>query len=176
MSKLNELSSIELVIKPSEARLDEVFNVLIKFSLKGEIRERFNAGNWVRAYNSGDRKIRLKFEIELLKKAGLVKKKLIEPIRLVRKASLYISKNPYSPYKVLPLIILEDRRVEIPNDEEDAKSLLFDLKRNLQILASSLGKGEHKVFARVKVKWGRYSFIEKGEVKKESSFVVIKCI
>lgn len=179
MKRLDEVSyanlKLKLIINPEEARLDEVFNILISFSLQGEIRNKFNFGNLEKAYYAGDRKIRLRFEIELLKD-GLIKKGLIEPLRFVRKASLYLSKDPYSKYKIIPLIILEDKRVEIPNDEEDVKRLFFDLKRNLQILASSLGKGEHKVFARVKVKWAKYSFVDKGEIKKESNIVTIKCV
>jgi hypothetical protein len=62
---------------------------------------------------------------------------------------------------------------QIPVNVEDAKSKMLDVEKVFKVAASSLGKGEHRLAADIACKWGRRSFIEKGEVTSKSKPLAI---
>ena len=106
---------------------------------------------------------------------GVRSKKLAEIKKEVRRASFYWSRDPDLPYRIWAMVVPEDGGPpKIPRDVEDAKSKMLDVDKEFSIPASSLGKGRHKLVAEVRAKWGRRSFIEKGEVNSRSKPLVIQ--
>ena len=93
----------------------------------------------------------------------------------MRKASFYWSRDPDLPYRIWAMIVPEDGGPpKIPRSVEDAKSKMLDVEKEFQIPASTLGPGSHRVVAEARAKWGRRSFIEKGEVSSKSRPLVVQ--
>jgi len=87
----------------------------------------------------------------------------------VRRASFYWSRDPDLPYRIWAMIVPEDGGPpKIPRSVEDAKSKMLDVEKGFRFPASSLGPGTHRLVAEVGGRWGRRSFIEKGEVSSKS--------
>jgi hypothetical protein len=63
---------------------------------------------------------------------------------------------------------------KIPRNVEDAKAKMLDVEKEFSFPASVLGHGPHKLVAEAKGRWGRRSFIEKGEVTSKSKPLVIE--
>ena len=73
------------------------------------------------------------------------------------------------------MIVTEDGGPpKIPRSVEDAKSKMLDFEKELQIPASALGPGSHRLVADARVKWGRRSFIQKGEASSRSMPMVVQ--
>jgi len=53
----------------------------------------------------------------------------------------------------------------IPEGVDDAKSRMFDFEGSFILNASMLGKGRHRLFSSLTLKWFRRSFIEKGKIE-----------
>jgi len=100
---------------------------------------------------------------------------LAEVKKEVRKASFYWSRDPDLPYRIWAMIVPEDGGPpKIPVSVEDAKSKMLDVEKEFRIPASSLGQGRHRLVADATGKWGRRSFIEKGEANSKSKPLVIQ--
>ncbi len=93
----------------------------------------------------------------------------------MRRASFYWSRDPDLAYRIWVMIVPEGGGPpEIPRSVEEAKAKMLDVEKEFKFPASSLGPGRHKLVADVKAKWGRRSFIEKGEVSAKSEPLVIE--
>ncbi|TLY03172.1 MAG: hypothetical protein E6K95_04300 [Thaumarchaeota archaeon] len=93
----------------------------------------------------------------------------------MRKASFYWSRDPDLPYRIWPLIVPEEGGpTKIPLSVEDAKTQMFDFFKRFELAGGSLGRGSHRIAASVTVKWGRHSYIEKGQVEGRSRPVVVR--
>ena len=92
----------------------------------------------------------------------------------MRKASFYWSRDPDLPYRIWAIIVPEDGGPpRIPRNDEDAKSEMLDFEKEFSVSVSSLGHGTHKLVASASGRWGRRSFIEKGEVASNSKPLVV---
>jgi len=145
----------------------------LSFSINGKIRDNFNQDIWTDAYSKHDNLFRLKYVIELLTD----KRRLIEPISFVKKASFYWSRDPKLPplppnKKIWVMIVSEDHPI-IPSSEEEAKSLLFDVKKRIVLATSKLKKGENKVYTNIKASWGDHVFASKDEINATSNYIII---
>ena len=146
----------------------------VGFRVVGGLREAFHPDVWTVAWEDFDKILRLTIRLTLEDSGALRSKKVAEIKKEVRKASFYWSRDPDLPYRIWPMIIPEDGGPpKIPRDVEDAKSKMLDVEKKFQIPASHLGRGSHKLVAKAKGKWGRRSFIEKGEVDGRSRPLVI---
>lgn len=163
---------------PNETlRLDEAIELTVNLKVLGGLRNCLEQEAWEEAYNLGDKFIRVTYFIELNKSyAGILKTKIIKPHKIVRKATFYWSRNPDLPYKIWALISQENHNPIVPKDEEDTKSLMFDLKKTYHIMGSDLGKGDHKLSAKVRVKWPRHSFVDSGSASMTSNNLMISCL
>ena len=160
--------------KKSYAR-DEAIKVNVGFRIVGGLREAFRPDVWTTAWEDFDKILRLTIKLSLSAQGGLKSKKLAEVKKEVRKASFYWSRDPDLPYRIWPMIVPEDGGPpKIPRNVEDAKSKMLDIEKEFQNGAADLGPGRHRLFASVTGKWGRRSFIEKGEVASKSVPAVVE--
>ncbi len=61
-----------------------------------------------------------------------------------------------------------------PKTEAEAQDMLFNVTRNFELPASTLGTGEHTLDAKVRVKWGKHIFTERGEASAKTSPLKIR--
>ena len=178
MPQESYISGMKLVPSSNWVKMNEPLTLDLQFKVEGRIREVFNQQKWTDAYNKHDTVFRVKYVIRV--QTGSVKKRdIVEPIKFVRKASFYWSRNPKLPppppnKKVWAMMVLDDRP-SLPESVEQAKSLIFDVKRPIELMGSSIGKGKHKLVAHVSASWGKHLFTEKMEVDAKSNEVEIIC-
>jgi len=154
---------------------DEAVKVNVGFRIVGGLREAFHPDVWTVAWEDFDKVLRLTFRVSLGAQKSLRSKKLAEIKKEVRKASFYWSRDPDLPYRIWAMIVPEDGGPpKIPRNVEDAKSKMLDVEKEFRIRASDLGPGRHRLVASAKGRWGRRSFIEKGEVASKSKPVVVQ--
>lgn len=166
---MSSISNIRLSPSREEFGSNDSIEFGISFRVDGEVRERFNVDRWTDAYNKHDNLFRIEYIISLTN---------IKPIRLIRKASFYWSRDPtlYPPppaKKIWVMIVADDSPI-IPKDLEEARTLLFDVSYSMMLDASLFHKGENKVYADIRASWGKHTFIDKGEINARSDTVVIR--
>lgn len=178
MSETNYISNVKLVQSTSRVKLNEPVTLEVQFKVDGQIREVFNQQVWTDAYNKHDNNFRIKYVIKVL--TGSVKKcDIVEPIKFVRKASFYWSRNPKlpppPPNKKIWVMVVMDDRPNLPDSIEHAKSMIFDVRRPIELVGSSIGKGKHKLIAHVTASWGKHLFTEGAELAAKSNEIEITC-
>lgn len=141
----------------------------VSFRLVGGLRESFHPDVWTVAWEDFDKILRLTLRLSLKDQGGVRGRTLAEIKKEVRKATFYWSRDPDLPYRIWAMIVPEDGGPpEIPHDVDDAKSRMLDFEKEFALPASSLAPGRHSLVADVGVRWGRRSFIEKGDVSAKS--------
>jgi hypothetical protein len=105
----------------------------------------------------------MKIEIDL--KSG---RRRIALIKLVRKAALFWTRNPKIPYRIWVSIVKDDTPF-YPLTEEEAKSLLFDVNKVIELKGSDLNSGTHKLYTDIKVSWGKHVYTQANEIKSRSN-------
>src|SRR3712207_9395693 len=103
----------------------------------------------------------MKIEIDL--KSG---RRRIALIKLVRKAALFWTRNPKIPYRIWVSIVKDDTPF-YPLTEEEAKSLLFDVNKVIELKGSDFNSGAHRLYTDIKVSWGKHVRSEERRVGKE---------
>ena len=164
------IADVQLLPEKRSYRRDEVVALNFGFRIVGGVREAFHPDVWTMAWEDFDKiqRLTMRFSIDELR-AGVLRKKLAEIHKEVRRASFYWSRDPDLPYRIWVMIMHEDRSApKIPLNVEDAKNKMFDVVKRFEIPASRLGAGAHKLSASVHVKWGRHSYIEKGQLTAKS--------
>ena len=144
-------------------RPDQPLTLSLSFRIQGSIREAFSQKNWERAYNKHDKGFLMKIEIDL--KSG---RRRVALIKLVRKAALFWTRNPKIPYRVWVSIVKDDTPF-YPLSEEEAKSLLFDVNKVIELKGSDFNSGTHKLYTDIKVSWGKHVYTEPNEIKGRSN-------
>jgi len=135
----------------------------LSFKVDGEIREVFSQKNWERAYNKHDNGFRMTIEVGI--KSG---RKTVLPLKFVRKAALFWTRNPKIPFRIW-VSIVKDEAPFYPLTEEEAKSLLFDVNKVIELSGSDLDSGMQKLYADVRVSWGKHEYAEPTEIKGKSN-------
>jgi hypothetical protein len=147
----------------------------VGFRLVGGLRESFHPDVWTVSWEDFDKILRLRLRVMVGEQKGLRNRKLAEIKKEVRKASFYWSRDPDLPYRIWAMIVPEDGGPpKIPRSVEDAKSKMLDVEKEFRVPAATLGSGRHKLQATVGAKWGRRSYIEKGEAGGRSKPLVIE--
>ena len=169
------IAAVRVATDKKSYALSESVKALVGFRIVGGLREAFHPDVWTVAWEDFDKILRLTFRVSLRDRARIRSRLLAEPRKEVRKASFYWSRDPDLPYRIWAMIVPEDGGPpKIPRSVEDAKAKMLDVEREFLIPAARLGPGSHKIVAQVKGKWGRRSFIEKGEVASSSRPMVIQ--
>ena len=61
-------------------------------------------------------------------------------------------------------------------EEEEAKNLLFNFQKEIEIESSKLKDGKNKIVVKVNISWGKHEYIEKEEITKETNTEEIEII
>ena len=137
----------------------------LSFKVDGAIREAFSQKNWERAYNKHDNGFRMTIEVDI--KSG---RKTVMPLKFVRKAALFWTRNPKIPFRIW-VSIVKDEAPFYPLAEEEARSLLFDVNKVIELSGNDLDSGTQKLYADVRVSWGKHDYTEPAEIKGRSNEV-----
>ncbi|HEX2170544.1 MAG TPA: hypothetical protein VHF65_09625 [Nitrososphaera sp.] len=159
------IDSATLDKSQESVRPDQPLTLNLSFRIQGDIRDSFSQKNWERAYNKHDKGFLMKIQIDL--KSG---RRRIALIKLVRKAALFWTRNPKIPYRIWVSIVKDDAPF-YPLTEEEAKSLLFDVNKVIELKGSDFLSGTQKVYADIMVSWGKHVFTEPHEIKGRSNYI-----
>ncbi|MBV9177857.1 MAG: hypothetical protein JO327_13065 [Nitrososphaeraceae archaeon] len=173
MTKFLMVSIIEdAVLSKSQDKLkvDEVLTLSLGFKITGEIREVFDQNNWERAYNRHDNAFRMTIEVCL--KSG---RKTILPLKFIRKAVMFWTRNPKIPHRIWISIIKDDQPF-YPLNVDEAKALLFDVKKVIEVNGNDLKSGRHNLVANIKVRWGKHSYTEPTVISTHSNIAEVLCM
>ena len=142
-------------------------NDLIFFSLSlkinGKIRELFNQSLWEKAYNKFDNTFRITINVDL--KSG---NKILYSTKFVKKAVFFWTRNPRIPHRIWIFVVKDDSPF-YPESEEEAKSLLFDIEKTIELSPSIITKKISKIYANVKISWGKHNFTEPTKLEGKSN-------
>lgn len=170
LSKVNNKSFIsDLILKKSNTK-SNIDNIVLNlnFVIKGMIRDIFIQKNWEKAYNKYDNILRLVIKLDIKCNGQIIDSK-----KLIRKAILFWTRNPKITHRIW-ITIVKDESPFFPLEEEEAKNLLFDFQKDLEISPSKLKKGKNKISVVINVSWGRHDYIEKDEITKETNMEEIE--
>jgi hypothetical protein len=157
------IASATLAKSQESVRPDHPLTLSLSFRVEGSIREAFSQKNWERAYNKHDNTFRMTIEVDL--KSG---RRTIVPIKFVRKASLFWTRNPKITYRIWVSIVKDDTPF-YPLSEEEARSLLFDVNKVIELTGSDLDSGTHELYADIRVSWGKHQYTEPTEIRGRSN-------
>ena len=135
----------------------------LSFRIEGAIREAFTQKNWERAYNKHDNGFRMTIEVDI--KSG---RKTVLPIKFVRKAALFWTRNPKIPFRIWVSIVKDDAPF-YPLAEGEARTLLFDVNKVIELSGSDLDSGTQKLYADIRVSWGKHDYSEPTEIRGRSN-------
>jgi len=102
--------------------------------------------------------------IEIDLKSG---RRTIRPIKVVRKAALFWTRNPKISYRIWVSIVKDDAPF-YPLTEEEARSMLFDVNKVIELSGNDLDSGSHKLYADIRVSWGKHHYTEPAEIRGKS--------
>jgi hypothetical protein len=97
-------------------------------------------------------------------------RRIVTPIKFVRKAALFWTRNPKIPFRIWVSIVKDDAPF-YPLTEEEAKSLLFDVNKVIELSGSDLDSGTQKLYADIHVSWGKHDYTDPTEIKARSNEV-----
>jgi hypothetical protein len=150
---------------PQKAQIDDTVAISVNFKLNGGIRRNFVRKLWEAAYDDHDLGLRIGYWVTLLKQRGkLLPSTEVKKDKFVRRAVFFWTRNPELPYRVWATVATEFETILYPKTEEEAQDMLFNVTRNFEIPAKTLGPGEHNLEAKARVKWGKHVFTESGEI------------
>jgi len=144
---------------------DELISLDLNFNIDGNIREAFNPRMWEFAYNKHDNLFMMSILVTL--KEG---RRKISQIKFIRKAPLFWTRSPKIPFRIWVSIIKDDTPF-YPHTVEEAKSLLFDLNKTIEIHPIDLKRGNHNIYADIKVSWGKHYYTEQQEITNRSETI-----
>jgi hypothetical protein len=145
----------------------ESLTLSLSFKIQGNIREVFDQKNWERAYNIHDNVFRITIEISL--KDG---RKAILQNKFVRKAILFWTRSPKIPFRIWVSIIKDDTPF-YPTTVEEAKSLLFDINKFIELNGYDFKRGSREFSTDIKVSWGKHFYTNPTVITGRSNAVTI---
>ncbi len=177
----NEKNTIDKVLLEKSADkfgINDNISINVKFSVTGGLREAFNEKNWERAYNKHDNVFKLKYGVKLYS-GGLRKREIGTPLDTYKKAALFWTRNPkltQMAEKKVWVQISKNFEPHIPMNQVEAQQLLLDFDEKIDIKASELGPGKHKVSAEVYVSWFKHDYTEEFDAKTNSKEIEVEII
>lgn len=145
----------------------ESLTLSLSFKIQGNIREVFDQKNWERAYNIHDNVFRITIEISL--KDG---RKAVLQNKFVRKAILFWTRSPKIPFRIWVSIIKDDTPF-YPTSVEEAKSLLFDINKLIELNGYDFKRGSREFSTDIKVSWGKHFYTNPTVITGRSNAVSI---
>ncbi len=145
----------------------ESLTLSLSFKIQGNIREVFDQKNWERAYNIHDNVFRITIEISL--KDG---RKAVLQNKFVRKAILFWTRSPKIPFRIWVSIIKDDTPF-YPTTVEEAKSLLFDINKLIELNGYDFKRGSREFSTDIKVSWGKHFYTNPTVITGRSNAVSI---
>jgi hypothetical protein len=143
---------------------DHPVTLSLSFKVEGSIRESFSQKNWERAYNKYDNVFRMTIEVDL-RSGGTT----IMPLKFVRKASLFWTRNPKIPFRIWISIVKDDTSY-YPLSEEEARSMLFDVNKVIELNGSYLDSaGTHTLYASIRASWGKHQYTQPTQINGRSN-------
>jgi hypothetical protein len=137
----------------------------IRFRIDGKIRDGFEQKNWERAYNKHDNIFRVTILLELRATS-----KTISSTKLVRKAAFFWTRNPKIQHRIWIQIVKDDMPF-YPLSVDEAKSLLFDFDKVIELDNMALDTKTNKINVRISVSWGKHNFTEPVEISGQSETI-----
>lgn len=172
MASSDQKSSIvNITINKSRDRLrtSEILTLDLSFRIEGQIREVFEQHTWERAYNKHDSIFRLTTKVDLRSK-----RKIITTIKFVRKAILFWTRNPQIHHRIWIMIVKDDSSF-YPSTVDEARALLFDVDKVIELKGNDLKVGKHILLADISVSWGKHLFSEPSKIHARSDKIEILC-
>jgi hypothetical protein len=163
----SSISDIKLGTSNESIRSNETLTLSLGFNIDGLIREIFSQKNWERAYDKHDNAFRLSVLLDVR-----VDRKSIDKIKFVRKAVLFWTRNPKLSYRVW-ISVIKDETPYYPLEVEEAKSLLFDVTKTIELESNDLKKGENQIQIDIIVSWGRHLYTEPLELHGQTEIVKV---
>ena len=163
LSKKSFIDDIGLKKSQEKSTGDNIIALSLNFTIKGLIREIFTQKNWEKAYDKYDNILRLTIKLDI-KNNG----QTIESIKSFRKAILFWTRNPKIQHRVW-ITVVKDESPFYPLEEDEAKNLLFDFQKDIEIRQDKLKKGKNRISISITVSWGKHEYIEKDQIMKESN-------
>lgn len=151
-------------------RADQPLTLNLSFKIEGAIRDAFVQKNWEKAYNKHDNGFRMTIEVDV--KSG---RKTIMPLKFVRKAALFWTRNPKIPHRIW-VSIVKDETPFYPLTEEEARTLLFDVNKVIELSGKDLSSGAHRLSADIRVSWGKHDYTGPTEISGKSTEVELRAV
>jgi hypothetical protein len=92
--------------------------------------------------------------------------------KFVRKATLFWTRSPKTPFRIWVSIIKDDTPF-YPTTVEEAKSLLFDINKLIELNGYHLKRGSHEFSTDIKVSWGKHFYTNPTVITGRSNAVSI---
>jgi hypothetical protein len=164
----SSISDIKIGSSHDSIKSNEILTLSLSFNIDGSIRENFSQKNWERAYDKHDNGFRLTISLDL--KVG---RNSVDKAKFVRKAVLFWTRNPKLSYRVW-VSVIKDETPHYPLTIEEAKSLLFDVTKTMELDSNKLKEGENEIHVSIKVSWGKHLYTEPFELHGETKVVKVK--
>ena len=159
------IADASLAKSQDSVKAGQPLTLSLSFKIDGAIRQAFVQKNWERAYNKHDNGFRMTIEVDV--KSG---RKTVLPLKFVRKAALFWTRNPKIPFRIWVSVVKDDTPF-YPLTEEEARSQLFDVNKVIELSGSDFDSGSHKLHAEIRVSWGKHEYTEPTEIKGKSNEV-----
>jgi hypothetical protein len=140
--------------------------LVLKINVK--ISELFKQSLWEKAYNKFDNTFRITIKVDLKSKT-----KVIYSVKFVTKAVFFWTRNPKIQHRIWIFIVKDDAPF-YPESEEEAKSMLFDIEKVVELKTSSNTDKVSTIYANVTVSWGKHIFTEPTKLVGKSNDEKIK--
>jgi hypothetical protein len=166
----DSLDNIVLTKINNPSKSNDLISFSLSLKINARIRKLFNQSLWEKAYNKFDNTFRITINVDL--KSG---NKILYSIKFVKKAVFFWTRNPRIPHRIWIFIVKDDSPF-YPESEEEAKSLLFDIEKIIELKPSMISKRSSKIYANVKISWGRHNFTEPTKLEGKSNEEEIQLI
>jgi len=164
----SSISDIKIGSSHDSIKSNEILTLSLSFNIDGSIRENFSQKNWERAYDKHDNGFRVTISLDL--KVG---RNSVDKAKFVRKAVLFWTRNPKLSYRVW-VSVIKDETPHYPLTIEEAKSLLFDVTKTMELDSNKLKEGENEIHVSIKVSWGKHLYTDPFELHGETKVVEVK--
>ena len=166
----DSLDNIVLTKINNPSKSNDLISFSLSLKINARIRKLFNQSLWEKAYNKFDNTFRITINVDL--KSG---NKILYSIKFVKKAVFFWTRNPRIPHRIWIFIVKDDSPF-YPESEDEAKSLLFDIEKIIELKPSIISKKSSKIYANVKISWGRHNFTEPTKLEGKSNEEEIQLI
>ena len=161
------IDGITLIKSKDEKGKEDSITFTLSFGLKGLIRNQLTQKNWERAYNKHDNFLRITINLNIK-----INGRVINTVKLIRKAIFFWTRNPKIDHRIW-IMIVKDETPFYPLEEEEARKMLFDIEKDIEIERKYFKKGKNDIAILVKISWSKHDFIDKQIIEKESRTVQI---